>query len=84
MYDDAETSVTPETGRRWFLGSGVVLLALLRRIKLRMALLTCWAIDNGLDEPLGPEDPADAEIVAPKVYKLKIKLGRLRRAGIVS
>jgi hypothetical protein len=45
-----------------------------------VALLTRWAMANGLDEPLGPEDPADAEIVAPKVRNQPIKLGRLRRA----
>jgi RHS repeat-associated protein len=35
VFDDAETSVTPEPGRIWMFGSGIVLLALLWRIKLR-------------------------------------------------
>jgi len=45
-----------------------------------VALLTRWAIANAMDEPLGPEDPKDAEIKQPKVYKQRIRLGRLRRA----
>jgi hypothetical protein len=47
-----------------------------------VALPMGWTpLQNGLAEPLGPEeDPEDAEIKLPKVYKQRIKLGRLRRA----
>jgi hypothetical protein len=45
-----------------------------------VCLLTRWAMANGLDEELGPEGPEVAEIVAPKVFKQRIRLGRLRRA----
>jgi DNA-binding CsgD family transcriptional regulator len=48
-----------------------------------VAMLTRWAMQNGLDEPLGPEDPADAEVKQPKVYKQRIELGRLRRGQLV-
>lgn len=46
-----------------------------------VALLTRWAMANGLDELLGPETEETKEIVPPKVYKQRIKLGRLRRAA---
>jgi len=45
-----------------------------------LSLLTRWAIQNGLDEALPPETAETREIVSPKVYKGKIRLGRLRRA----
>jgi DNA-binding CsgD family transcriptional regulator len=45
-------------------------------------LLTRWAMANGLDEPLGPEIAEEREVPRPKVYKQKIRLGRLRRAGV--
>ena len=46
-----------------------------------VALLTRWAIANTMDEALPPEDLADAEIKPPKVYKQRIRLGRLRQHG---
>jgi hypothetical protein len=46
-----------------------------------VALLTRWAIKHGMDEALLPETEETREIVRPKVYKQKIKLGRLRRTG---
>lgn len=49
-----------------------------------LSLLTRWAIQNGLDEALGPETAETREIMRPKVYKQRIKLGRLRRAGIAN
>ena len=45
-----------------------------------LALLTRWAMENGLDEPLGPETPEEREVLRPKVFKPRIRLGRLRRA----
>jgi hypothetical protein len=48
-----------------------------------VALLTRWAIANGMDEALPPETAETRGIVRPKVYKKKIRLGRLRRAGWV-
>ncbi len=47
-----------------------------------VALLTRWAIQYGMDEALPPETEETREIVQPKVYKKKIRLGRLRRAGV--
>jgi DNA-binding CsgD family transcriptional regulator len=47
-----------------------------------VALLTRWAIQYGMDEPLPPETEETREIVPPKVYKRKIKLGRLRRSRL--
>ena len=47
-----------------------------------VALLTRWAMANGMDEALPPETEEMREIVPPKVYKGKIKLGRLRTAGV--
>jgi hypothetical protein len=35
-----------------------------------------------IEMQLGPEMPEDAEIVQPKVYKQRIRLGRLRRARV--
>jgi DNA-binding CsgD family transcriptional regulator len=46
-----------------------------------VALLTRWAMVNGMDEGLPPESAETREIVRPKVYKKAIRLGRLRRAG---
>jgi hypothetical protein len=46
-----------------------------------VALLTRWAMANGMDEALPAETAETREIVRPKVYKQKIRLGRLRRAG---
>lgn len=45
-----------------------------------VALLTRWAMANGLDEALGPETAETREVPRPKVYKQRIRLGRLRRA----
>jgi DNA-binding CsgD family transcriptional regulator len=47
-----------------------------------VALLTRSAITHGIDEALPLETAETREIVQPKVYKQKIKLGRLRRARI--
>jgi hypothetical protein len=47
-----------------------------------VALLTRWAMANGMDEALPPETEETREIVRPKVYKGKIRLGRLRRSKI--
>jgi hypothetical protein len=47
-----------------------------------VALLTRWAIANAMDEPLPPETAETREVPRPKVYKQRIKLGRLRRAGL--
>jgi hypothetical protein len=44
------------------------------------AALTRWAIRNAMDKPLGPETEETREIVQPKRYRRKIRLGRLRRA----
>jgi len=49
-----------------------------------VALLTRWAIENGMDEPLGPEKPEERPM--PGMPKLRgnepIRLGRIRRARI--
>lgn len=45
-----------------------------------LALLTAWAVENGLDEPLPPETTETREVPRPKVFKQRIRLGRLRRA----
>jgi len=47
-----------------------------------IALLTRWAMSNGLDEPLGPEIEEEREVKRPKVFKQRIRLGRLRRFKI--
>jgi DNA-binding CsgD family transcriptional regulator len=47
-----------------------------------VASLTRWAMANALDQELGPEDPADIPKPEPKVFKQRIQLGRLRRAGV--
>jgi len=47
-----------------------------------VALLTRWAMVNGLDEPLAPERPEDLPKPQPKVFKGRIKLNRLKRAGV--
>ena len=47
-----------------------------------VCLLTRWAMANGLDEPLGPEIAEEREVPRPKVFKKRIRLGRLRRAGL--
>ena len=44
-----------------------------------VCLLTRWAMANGLDEPLGPEIAEEREVPRPKVFKQRIRLGRLRR-----
>jgi len=41
-----------------------------------------WAIATAMDEALPTETAETREIAQPKVYKRKIKLGRLRRAGV--
>ena len=46
-----------------------------------VALLTRWAIENGMDEELPPETAETREIVPPKVFKKRIRLGRIRRSG---
>ena len=45
-----------------------------------LALLTAWAVENGLDEPLPVETEETREVPRPKVFKQRIRLGRLRRA----
>jgi DNA-binding CsgD family transcriptional regulator len=45
-----------------------------------LALLTAWAVENGLDEPLPPETAETREVPRPKMFKQRIRLGRLRRA----
>jgi hypothetical protein len=42
-----------------------------------------WAEEMGLDEALEPETAETREISRPRVFKQRIKLGRLRRAGIL-
>jgi DNA-binding CsgD family transcriptional regulator len=49
-----------------------------------VCLLTRWAMANGLDEPLGPEITEEREVPRPKVFKQRIRLGRLQRARSVS
>jgi DNA-binding CsgD family transcriptional regulator len=48
----------------------------------RTAALRRWAITNAMDVSLPPETEETREIVPPKRFKGKIKLGRLRRAGV--
>jgi DNA-binding CsgD family transcriptional regulator len=75
---------SPEIARRLGVNRQIaydVLWRIYRKVGVDdVALLTRWAMANARDEPLAPEDPADAEIVAPKVFKQRIKLGRVRRA----
>jgi DNA-binding CsgD family transcriptional regulator len=47
-----------------------------------VALLVRWAIATGMDKPLEPETEETREIKQPKVFKQRIKMGRLRRAGL--
>jgi hypothetical protein len=46
-----------------------------------IALLTRWAIDNAMDEPLGPETEETREVPQPKVHRKRVKLWRIRRSG---
>jgi DNA-binding CsgD family transcriptional regulator len=48
-----------------------------------VALSTHWAMATGMDEALGPETEETREIVRPKVYKQRIRLGRLRRYTLI-
>jgi DNA-binding CsgD family transcriptional regulator len=47
-----------------------------------VCLLTRWAMAHGMDEALGPETAEEREIKRPKIFKQRIRLGRLRRARI--
>jgi hypothetical protein len=59
------------------------LWAIYRKVGVNdIALLTRWAMATGLDEALPPETEETREIKRPKVFKKRIKLGRLRRARI--
>jgi DNA-binding CsgD family transcriptional regulator len=49
-----------------------------------VCLLTRWAMANGLDEALGPETEETREVPRPKVYKQRIRLGRLRRSRVLN
>ncbi len=49
-----------------------------------VALLTRWAIQHGMDEALPVETAETREIPRPKVFKPRIRLGRLRRVGVAS
>ena len=49
-----------------------------------VALLTRWAIQHALDEPVEPDTPETAPVkVAKKRGREKIKLGRIRRSKLV-
>lgn len=76
----------PEIARRLGLsrqGGYNVLSEAMRKARVNdVCLLTRWAMANGLDEELGPEDPADIPEPEPKGFNQRIELGRIRRAGI--
>jgi DNA-binding CsgD family transcriptional regulator len=74
---------TPEIARRLGMRRTTA-YDLMWRIYLKVgvddvALLTRWAIEHAMDEPLAPERPEDIPKPEPKVFKKRIKLNRIRR-----
>jgi len=59
------------------------LCAVYRKVGISdIALLTRWAMATGLDTPLGAERAEYLPAPEPKRFKPRIKVGRLRKAGL--